>query len=177
MHISNRHLDLEPVLANLADSLDMVAYRMRDGERDTRPFIGKSTSNWVAIAHKEEDFEKLHRAPNWATDKQWPDMGPVYSDTLESRLKTGEAAAGWQPLGTIDELESQLEKSQEAAARLEEKLSSAEEAGDKERTEQLKKDLDAIKKPLETIATRVAYYRRVGVWTDDYSNLLSVFTW
>jgi hypothetical protein len=91
-HISNRYLDLRPVLANLAEEEGLVAFFNRDpgiGE------IGKAPSTWVVLARKKEHLEKL------------------------LAHKPGE---------------------------------------------------DPLWNPVETNP-------RVGVWTDDYSNLLSVFSW
>ncbi len=89
-HTSNRYLDLEPVVANLADAEGMACLMMSDSDRNN-PGLGKTDSTWVLVADELTDF------------------GPLPRDSEH-----------WH----------QLTKSE-----------------------------------------------RVGVWTDDYSNLLSVFRW
>jgi spermidine synthase len=55
-HISNRYLDLEPVLGNLASHLGMVGVHQHDLDM-TAP--GKSSSIWVALARAPEDLAAL----------------------------------------------------------------------------------------------------------------------
>ena len=61
-HISNRHLDLEPVLANLCQDAGLIGYLMSDNNEN---YAGKSASTWVAIARKEEDLARLMTATRW----------------------------------------------------------------------------------------------------------------
>jgi hypothetical protein len=56
VHISNRHLDLRPVLANIAESLGLACIREADKGDDE---IDKSPSDWVLLAPKESNFGKL----------------------------------------------------------------------------------------------------------------------
>ncbi len=53
MHISNRHLDLEPVLGNLAQDAGLVCRSQYD-EDTGQP--GKFVSHWVMLAREEEDL-------------------------------------------------------------------------------------------------------------------------
>ncbi len=46
MHISNRYLTLEPVLANIVHELGMAGYHMSDDDNSS---VGKNTAHWVAI--------------------------------------------------------------------------------------------------------------------------------
>jgi spermidine synthase len=87
-HISNRHLDLEPVLARLATAEGLAARIRKDRTRNEDEWI--TASLWVVVARAEQD------------------LGAIASDTL------------WLPL--------------------------------KERA-------------------------RVGLWTDDYANILSILRW
>ncbi len=82
VHISNRYLDLAPVLANIVSDLrakgvtdgkgkviaqvpDLVAYDMSDDD-ETAP--GKSRSHWIVISRKKENLRKLWDVPLTHTD-------------------------------------------------------------------------------------------------------------
>jgi len=56
VHISNRYLDLEPVLAGLAEDLGIVA---RVCEDDAEREEGKSASTWVVIARDRDHLDDL----------------------------------------------------------------------------------------------------------------------
>ncbi len=63
-HISNRYLDLRPVLGNEAAALGLHAWVEEDPEAD--PVKGKYPSNWVVMARNEADFGELKRRnPAW----------------------------------------------------------------------------------------------------------------
>ena len=118
-HISNRHINLLPVLANIAEAEDVVGLYEQDLEDAA---IGKASTTWVVLARKAEHLERLPNDVSW--DKQvgvadWPKVQAV----LRSACVPGcEVEPQWRDL-----------RSQRAP--------------------------------------------RAGVWTDDYSNLLSVFRW
>lgn len=59
IHISNRYLDLQPVLANIATQLGLQGIHMSDDE-NAAP--GKSRSHWVMLARKDV------RVPAWKID-------------------------------------------------------------------------------------------------------------
>jgi hypothetical protein len=138
-HISNRYLDLRPVLANLGRELGLASlYESDDEERQP----GKSRSTWVVLARKPEYLAKLRNQPSWSRKDRdltlevmnalalWPDGGTQLSSLatlLERAAIDNLPLATWRPL---------------------------EQASD----ERDWPDAD-----------------KVGVWTDDYSNLLSVF--
>jgi hypothetical protein len=54
-NISNRYLDLEPVLANLAKAEHLAGYVLEDIDSAA----GKETSRWVVLARKREHVERL----------------------------------------------------------------------------------------------------------------------
>jgi spermidine synthase len=62
-HVSNRHLDLEPVVAALARARGLVA-RAGQGPRGMRDLY-ESNSTWIALARRETGLGHL------ATDLQW----------------------------------------------------------------------------------------------------------
>lgn len=65
MHISNRYLDLQPVLANIADKLGIVGYHMSDDENNA---VGKNRAHWVALVRKKEYLAKVLERPRWLSD-------------------------------------------------------------------------------------------------------------
>jgi SAM-dependent methyltransferase len=104
-HISNRYLDLEPVLGNLARAENLACYSEKDNSQDDP---GKARSHWVVLARKEGNLEKL---------------------LLDSRgsKSPGPSAGSSSPPSE-----------------------------------------HWLRTPVDD---------RVGIWTDDYSNLWSVFWW
>jgi hypothetical protein len=61
--VSNRHLDLRPLLANLAQSRNLLCYGFED--REDNPRIGKEASSWVVMARTSEDLAGLTQKANW----------------------------------------------------------------------------------------------------------------
>jgi hypothetical protein len=117
-HISNRHLDLLPVLANIAEAENMVGLYVQDPEDRE---IYKTATTWVLLAATAEDLERLDEE-DWARR-----TGVRHWDQVQRGLH----AAGF----AVPKLDSFWH------------------------------DLRERREP------------KVGVWTDDYSNLLSVFRW
>jgi hypothetical protein len=112
-HISNRYLNLQPVLANFVQKGDLAAYVFNDDEDEDKMPAGKARSTWVAIARQPEHLDRLKSDPAW--EKMRPTL-------LAATFMVGHVRMNgpWK---------------------------------------ELKPD------------------PKVGVWTDDYSNLLSVFDW
>ena len=65
-HISNRHLDLSPVLGSIGKSYGLTALIMRDGEVSAE---GKDASVWVVLARRPEDLKPL------LVDDRWESLG------------------------------------------------------------------------------------------------------
>jgi hypothetical protein len=63
-HISNRHFDLEPVLAGLAQDQRMTGLARID-RVDNEPSSGFSTSYWVALARSADRLRGLAASPGW----------------------------------------------------------------------------------------------------------------
>lgn len=76
IHITNRYVNLAPVLAKLADENDF-SDRLRDDNEDDE--IGKDGSTWVLLARNENDLGGLSRSSNWkkieprSTASAWTD--------------------------------------------------------------------------------------------------------
>jgi hypothetical protein len=84
MHISNRHLDLEPVLGNLAQDANLVCLVQYDNQVMDAP--GKFVSNWVVMARKDDDLGELATNGRWQRC-QTNDAG-VWADDYSNLLST-----------------------------------------------------------------------------------------
>lgn len=85
-HISNLHLDLEPVFANLARDAGLAAL-IRD-DTDVRPDDyrnGKSPSIWLVMARSPADLTLLSRDSRWAIPRA--NEQPVWTDDYSSLLR------------------------------------------------------------------------------------------
>jgi spermidine synthase len=84
-HISNRHVDLEPVLAALAEDAGMAALINSDGDATD---IGKDGSTWVVLTKHVEDLEPLHESfpGHWQPLKGKPSVG-VWTDDFSNLLR------------------------------------------------------------------------------------------
>lgn len=66
-HVSNQHLDLSPVVANIAASLKLAARRFDDtmsDEHSDDPF-GKDSSDWIVIARNKDDLTAITHDERW----------------------------------------------------------------------------------------------------------------
>ncbi|MGV3617700.1 MAG: fused MFS/spermidine synthase [Fimbriimonas sp.] len=72
VHISNRYLDLSPVLAANAKELGLVAYLMTDGTTDADKEAGKQPSNWALLARTKADAEVIVKK-----DYEWSEIDPT----------------------------------------------------------------------------------------------------
>jgi hypothetical protein len=133
-HISNRYLDLEPVLGNLAAEKGLVGFI----ENDLWAGIsGKASSSWVVLARREETLNRLVHEGRWG---QWQAEHGWVADwkavQAVSALPDTAGAAHAQAIATL-----------------------------------------ALFERLQAPWRRLKVRPEVGVWTDDYSNLLRVFDW
>ena len=66
VHVSNRHLDLRPVLAELARDARVAGIAGQDVNfTDAQRARLKSNSTWVVLARRAGDFASLARQPGW----------------------------------------------------------------------------------------------------------------
>jgi len=125
-HISNRYLNLLPVVANLAEAEGMYGLYMVDlADKEEDHLIGKTATTWVVLARKPEYLHKLTLASVWERQTGLQDWPKVQPELRMAGVLAPPVEPNW-PGWT---------------------------------------DLSTARKP------------KVGVWTDDYSNLLSVFKW
>jgi len=71
VHISNRHVDLSPVLGAVSSDLGVVARVRRDGSKDISVKdmkAGRAESDWVIMARSTADLGAI------ATDKRWVNL-------------------------------------------------------------------------------------------------------
>ncbi len=76
-HISNRHLDLEPVLAGVTDRQGIVGI-VRSDPGD--PELSKFSSTWVVLAEARETLEPLTARPGWRPLASEPGQALVWTD-------------------------------------------------------------------------------------------------
>lgn len=65
VHISNRYLDLEPVLVAHADALNMHIVQQQDTAAGDDEVEGKYGSDWVLLTRTKEDLGPLNRDARW----------------------------------------------------------------------------------------------------------------
>jgi hypothetical protein len=80
VHISNRYLDLEPVLGNIANDLK-VPNLFQNDSRDQE--IGKTSSEWAVLAKNPKAFGDLADDERWRPLEQNPIVG-VWTDDFSN---------------------------------------------------------------------------------------------
>jgi spermidine synthase len=108
-NLSNRHLDLRPVLGNLAAVIGLTGYYQFDLDA-TAP--GKSQSLWVVLARNENCLDRLQNPKRWAEQRMT--LGGLLIPLSAAGLplpamllsSIGMAATGppWQPLFAVEEV-------------------------------------------------------------------------
>jgi hypothetical protein len=86
MHISNRYLDLEPVVARLAADAGWVCRSQDDWNTTPQELAeGKDQSHWVVLVQRKEDLGRALSGSAWLT----PDpsiSGPPWTDDFANIL-------------------------------------------------------------------------------------------
>lgn len=86
-HISNLHLNLEPVFANLANDAGLTSLVRDDTQiSDAERAAGKSPSIWLVMAREREDLAALARDPRWRAVRADPAQR-VWTDDYSSLLR------------------------------------------------------------------------------------------
>jgi hypothetical protein len=86
-HVSNRFLDLEPVLADLAAAKNLVCIAKADLEiTDADRASGKAASHYVALARSSSDFRGLDRLPGWRSVLPRPDVR-IWTDDYSNLVR------------------------------------------------------------------------------------------
>ena len=85
-HISNRHLELEPVVGDLARDRGLVCYANYDANSEETP--GKLPSHFTVLAREEADLGSLPDDPRWSPCVTSPDADYVWTDDFSNLLST-----------------------------------------------------------------------------------------
>lgn len=90
LHVSNRYLSLDRVVARIAADLGLPAYEWYDGDEDAP---GKSRSDWIVIAKSEASFGDLIKIPAAGGELKWKPLtvdpekpGPLWTDDFSNVL-------------------------------------------------------------------------------------------
>jgi hypothetical protein len=84
MHISNRYLNLEPVLGDLARDRGLECYAQSDMETEGIPH--KEASRWVAMAREKTDLGSLPDDGRWHPCTSNPSLNSVWTDDFSNLL-------------------------------------------------------------------------------------------
>ncbi|MBN9500640.1 MAG: hypothetical protein BGO01_18525 [Armatimonadetes bacterium 55-13] len=84
-HISNRYLDLSPILAKIGESLGMTAYEDRFEPSQEELESGMRPSRWMVLARQREDIELLLAKHAWGQARSNPGT-PLWTDDYSNIL-------------------------------------------------------------------------------------------
>jgi hypothetical protein len=90
-HISNRHLDLEPVVGDLARDRGLTCYQSYDDLSDTQPSATsqyKLAAHFTVLARDEADLGGVPDDPRWAPCATNEDTDKVWTDDYSNILST-----------------------------------------------------------------------------------------
>jgi hypothetical protein len=85
-HISNRHLELEPVVGDLARDRGLSCYAQFDRETNGIPY--KVPSHFVVLAREEADLGSVPNDPRWQPCQSSPEADRVWTDDFSNLLST-----------------------------------------------------------------------------------------
>jgi hypothetical protein len=91
IQITNRYMDLEPVIGNVAKACNLKALYQHDDPTDEEFSRGKWPSTWIIVARDMDDFGPLARDPRWTIAKTDPSKD-VWTDDYSNILQ----AIVWQ---------------------------------------------------------------------------------
>lgn len=100
-HITNRYLDLRPVLGNLARAAGLTALGQNDAklsEQDRENLKGRSV--WVVMARDQASLAKLARQPRWQP-LPWTPGAALWTDDFSNILKV----FTWRPFNLGEALD------------------------------------------------------------------------
>jgi hypothetical protein len=86
-HVSNLHLDLGPVVGNIAASLKLPARRFNDkaSDEDSDDTFGRDPSDWIVIARNENDLTAIEHDERWQALLPSPGKG-IWTDDYSNLL-------------------------------------------------------------------------------------------
>jgi hypothetical protein len=91
LHISNKHLDLEPLIAVTGHQLGLSVLSQIDRVSKAEAAMGLGSSHWVVLARSADDLLPLAASGPWKKARENPGLRPWTDDhsDLISILKTG----------------------------------------------------------------------------------------
>jgi hypothetical protein len=86
-HVSNLHLDLGPVVGNIAASLKLPARRFNDkaSDEDSDETYGRDASDWIVIARNKNDLAAIEHDDRWQALLPSPGKG-IWTDDYSNLL-------------------------------------------------------------------------------------------
>jgi hypothetical protein len=87
LHISNRYLDLEPVVANLVEDAGLAGLIEEHQPSEEERHLGGSSSTWVAVTYAPSDLEMLNLCDGWRPPTPDPAVG-VWTDDYSNVFRT-----------------------------------------------------------------------------------------
>lgn len=85
VHISNKYLDLEPVVAALAEEINCRAFVCDETRYDMEIQANRSKSVWAVIGPKNLDWSRFEQDPYWPAAKKGPGV-KAWTDDYSSLL-------------------------------------------------------------------------------------------
>ena len=89
-HLSNRYLDLEPVLGNIAAELKLTCRIRDDTEAETAESLGYAPSTWALLARRPADLGGIRRDGRWSRCDDDDPSAETWTDDYSN------------PLGVVD---------------------------------------------------------------------------
>ena len=87
-HISNKHIDLQPLLGNAARELGLVGLFQDDSElSEADEALGKSPSHWALLAKRPAELVPFEGNERWVPLAEDPELG-VWSDDFSNILRS-----------------------------------------------------------------------------------------
>jgi hypothetical protein len=83
-HVSNRHLDLEPVLARLAEEAHLVSMIRRDRIGEATAAM-KTSSDWLVMGRNRNDLGAVASNSRWVAAQTSPSVA-VWTDDFSNIL-------------------------------------------------------------------------------------------
>jgi spermidine synthase len=85
VHLTNRHFDLGPIIARLADATSLVVYERSFVPPPGSDIARAAPSRWMVLARSRADLAGLASDPNW-TARQMRPATPLWTDDFANIL-------------------------------------------------------------------------------------------
>jgi len=85
-HVSNRYLDLEPVVAANAKALGLYAWTQLDGPTQEETAAGKTASKWMIVAKDKDVLKPLKSRQSWWSEAEGSESIAGWTDDYSNVL-------------------------------------------------------------------------------------------